>query len=530
MKKATDESSGPASPPVARRRHRPDFPLLVILAVGIALRFIALGRQSFWHDEIDSVMTASGGPGDGLLEIILNIHGPLYLVLLKGWMALVGDGEGAIRILSALLGSVGLVLFYRAGLRLVGRAAALAGLALLAVSPYFLWYSQEARNYALLFDVGLLAVPAFLADIERRTRGTFAATLITTVAACLANLSGFFLLAFHAVYGLTAGRREGYPIRRLAVLLLVAVVVLSPWILRAGGTTGELHLGRPEEGSSVLAVKGESPPGLLSIPFTFYSFSLGFSVGPSIEELKIHGAAALVPHLPYLISAAGLFGLLALWGLIAVRKSARLFWILLLWASIPVALMLFLSALNLKAPNPRYASLAFAPYLLLIAWGVVAIRYRVVRAVVLILLLLVSLRSDYQYFTNPRYWRPNVRGAGELLRREGRADDVFVAYSLIYPVTYYMRGFAPMVRPRVSDFADEASMERWLRLSVGDRERMWIVQCHGWWMDPQDRFLGLCRRIMIPAGEWRLTGVPIYLFERPPDWESPGDEAGEPET
>ncbi len=491
---------------------------VLILIAGIALRFVALGQQSFWRDEIHSILRALGGEDGSLIPAITDIHGPFYFTLLRGWIELLGQSEVAVRALSAVLGSVGLVLFYQVALRRLGRRTALFALALLAASPYYLWYSQEGRNYALFFDVGLLAVVAFVAEVDRRSVKTFGLALIATVLACLSNLSGFFLLPLQGLVALHAIRTRRYSFWRLVIFMVVAVAVLSPWLLRSTQETGEVHLGRPGEGSGVAAVQGEAPPGFLSIPFTFYNFSLGTTMGPSVEELKIHRWPVLLPHLWYLVPCAGLFGWMALLGLRSVYKSKGPFTLLLLWTAVPVLMMAAVAMLNLKAPNARYASLALAPYFLLIAAGVAGIGNRVARYVILGLLLLIAAYSDVQYFTNSRYWRPDARGAGALIDEQARETDGVALYSLEGPLNYYVNVPVEIRKPMPRHFVTEQAMQDWLEAFLQDKERLWIVQCHGWWMDREDRFLKFTQRIMIPEEEWHFPGVPVYLFEKPDEW------------
>jgi uncharacterized membrane protein len=494
---------------------------LLILAIGVALRFFALAGQSFWYDEIHSILTARGAPDGSLSLPVLNIHGPLYLILLRLWMSVAGSSELAVRALSAVLGSLGLVLFYRVGLRLLGRSTALVALALLAASPFYLWYSQEARNYTLLFCLGLVAVPAFLDEMERRSAGTFLRSLLATAATCLSNLSGCFLYVLFGIYALTRRGRAAYPMRRLIALALLSALVLAPWILRGAGSTGELHLGRVDEGAGVMAVKGESPPGLLSIPYTFYNFSLGTTVGPSIDELKRRRIAALIPHLWLLIPAAAIFATAALRGLARAPASRRL--LLLLWIAVPVLMMASVSALNLKAPNSRYAFLALAPYVFVLAAGVTSFGSRAGRALMLAAILVLMGVADYNYFTDRRYWRPDARSAAHLLLKESRPGDAVVVYALDLTLRYYIGdeayGQVPakpikVVKPRHGVFVDEPTMEAWLAKNTAGARRVWVVQCMGWWVDPEDRFVGLCRQIMIPEGQWHFTKVPVYLFEK----------------
>jgi uncharacterized membrane protein len=509
------KTAGPGpdgAPPASRRPDRQDFAVLCILAAGIAIRFLALGQQSFWYDEIHSVAVARGEAGTGLTDVIFNAHGALYLVLLRGWMHVVGHTEFQIRLLSALLGSVGLVLFHQVTRRIAGRTTAIIALVILACSPYYLWYSQEARNYVLLFDLGLIAVPAFVNEVERRTRASFLLALLTIAATCLANLSGFFLLALYGSYALTAGRRLRYPVRRFFLLALLAAVILSPWIIRGAAWTGPLHLGVPQAGSDVPAIKGESPPGVLSIPFTLYEFSLGRTLGPSVDEFKLRRFAAMIPHLWVLVPAALLFALTAFQGARRAVGSARS--LLLLWLALPILLMAGLSLLNLKAPNSRYAFLSFAPYLILLAIGVSSIRRRTLRILVLAAIVLLSVWSDQRYFTDREYWRPDARGAGRLLTREAGPGDAVVVYALDYPLTHYVPGSMSFLLPGQSAFTDEQAAGAWLRANTDGRRRVWIVQCQSWWIDREDRFLQACRDSMTLEREWRFTKLPVYLFVR----------------
>lgn len=122
--------------------------LILLLAAG--LRFYRIDAQSLWYDEGNSARIAERS-----IQLILegaagDIHPPLYYLLLSLWRTVFGASETALRGLSAVSG-IGLVaLAWWLGRRLFGIRAGLAAAALLAVSPFAVYYSQEARMYALL--------------------------------------------------------------------------------------------------------------------------------------------------------------------------------------------------------------------------------------------------------------------------------------------------------------------------------------------------------------------------------------------
>jgi mannosyltransferase len=127
----------------------------LVLGIGALLRLATLGVQSLWLDEGVSFWTVNRSL-PGLIELLSDYIRPLFfLVLYPAY--LLGGQEWLLRLPSALAGVASLGLFYLLGQVLFDRPTALLATALLALSPLHLWYSQEARFYAL---VGFLALSA----------------------------------------------------------------------------------------------------------------------------------------------------------------------------------------------------------------------------------------------------------------------------------------------------------------------------------------------------------------------------------
>lgn len=136
--------------------------LYFILLLAASLRFYRLAGSSLWADEGNSVALARRSLAEIARRTAFDIHPPLYYWLLKLWITLFGDREIGLRSLSAVLG-IGLVyVTWRLGRRLynarVGRIAAF----IVAISPFQLYYAQEARMYMLLTLLAALTVWAAL--------------------------------------------------------------------------------------------------------------------------------------------------------------------------------------------------------------------------------------------------------------------------------------------------------------------------------------------------------------------------------
>jgi len=500
-----------------------DLTVLLLMIAGTVLRLLALGQQGYWVDEIRSVLIATGGAEREWAYPLWNIHGPLHLVILRLWMMLFGTGEVATRTLSVIFGVAAFPLFYRAALPLIGARAARFALALLVFSPFHLWYSQETRNYAMLFDVTLLALPLYLSEIERRTRGSFVAALAISVVACLTNLAGFFLLAIYGLLALTLGRAHRYPLTRLLALGLLVAVALFPWIIRAATQMGTPTLGRSSLPGEMV-VRGESPPGLQSIPFAFYIFSLGFSSGPSIHELKQDRWEVLKPLLPYLTVAMALFIGLAARGAWTLRRQRRMALLFGIWLVVPMVLMAAFSMFNLKAPNARYALASFVPFLMLLGLGIASFRSRWASYLALALLLAISARADFDYFMNPRYWRPDGRGVGALLTAEQQPGDLVISCGVPEPLKYYAPADLPVVRrpePRAQEPRD--ALPNWLAETTPGWKRIWYVKIDSFWGDPKFRLLNACNAALIADGRWEFEKALVARFIVPPDSTAPAD-------
>jgi mannosyltransferase len=123
-----------------------------LIVLGAGLRFATLGVQSYHHDEI---VTASRvlrvGFGHAMDAVGFSESAPpLYYALAWIWTQITGTGPWGLRSLSAIAGVATIPVTYLIGRELRERRAGLVAAALVAVNPMLIWYSQEARAYALL--------------------------------------------------------------------------------------------------------------------------------------------------------------------------------------------------------------------------------------------------------------------------------------------------------------------------------------------------------------------------------------------
>ena len=167
-----------------------------LVLLGVALRLYGLEQKIVWHDEVATRVLAAGATmaaqmqglyhaqvltagqvlqyqqvqqDTSVLTLIADLakhdpqHPPLYYVLAKVWVDLWGDSVYALRTLSVLFSGLGLLAMYWFVRELAARRrAALIAMLLLGVSPLFILYGQEAREYALWALTLLLSSAALL--------------------------------------------------------------------------------------------------------------------------------------------------------------------------------------------------------------------------------------------------------------------------------------------------------------------------------------------------------------------------------
>src|SRR2546423_5159150 len=159
MSRVTEESTDQTRELIGRT----DLVLVAVVVLGAVVRFWGLGSQSLWLDEWLTAKAASGSLSE-LFRHVSEHEGipPPYFLLVWGWVRLFGDGETALRAVSALAGAATVPVAYCivrefGQRRTVARVAAL----LVAVNPMLVWYSQEARPYGLVTFLSALSLLMF---------------------------------------------------------------------------------------------------------------------------------------------------------------------------------------------------------------------------------------------------------------------------------------------------------------------------------------------------------------------------------
>jgi mannosyltransferase len=213
MEAATLERGGPAAfaqslREAARARSRAFWVVAGLTVLAGVLRFATLGVQAYHHDEIVTASRVLRGSFFHAMDAVgfSESAPPLYYALAWVWTQVTGTGELGLRSLSAVAGVATVPVAYLLGLELRGRRAGLMAAALVAVNPMLLWYSQEARSYALL---ALLCAVSLLYCARAQRSGARRDFAFWGLASGLALATHYFAVFAIAAEALLLLRRRG---------------------------------------------------------------------------------------------------------------------------------------------------------------------------------------------------------------------------------------------------------------------------------------------------------------------------------
>jgi mannosyltransferase len=380
----------------ARTRALPVWwPLAALVILAAALRFPTLGLQSFWYDEaFTPVHVLHPGLGATLRSVVHTENTPpLWYVLIWACSRVLGNGAVALRSLSAIAGVASVPVAWGIGHELAGRRAAIVTAALVAVNPLFVWYSQEARAYALFVALVALAMLCFLRAERQPTPRRLAAFAVSGSLALLTHYFAVFLLLPMALWLLR--RREHLRVTAPAVGAIGAVGLALLPLISAQGGHGTQWIGRWALSSRLQA-----------IPQYYLTGYSGAPLGRGVELLVLLVILAGV--------ALGLRRTLdhkERWGaLIAIVLSAS-------GVLLPIALLAF----GADYLAPRNLVAAMIPLSALLAVVIAARRTAREGLAIAGTIALAFLVLSVDVFLSPRLQRGDWRGVARALASDHRS-------------------------------------------------------------------------------------------------------------
>lgn len=408
------------------------FLVIVFVIISLAISFYTLTRQSIRLDEAQSLWVAAKTIPGILAYISMDVHVPLYELILHSWLQIFGINIIWARILSYIFFIASLPVLYFVSRQATSKTIALLTVMLYSLSPFIVWYSFEARMYTLFTLVTCISHYFFLKIIktngQRGEVGYFFSTLL-----------GLFTHYF------------------FTLLILSQIVYLFIWIQDKKSEQWVIF----EEYKPKELLKNIFIPlflaGLFFVPWGIYFIIQGAAAAtqPLIPPSSVYNLLQTVINFLFGFQSATVQTLLiALWPLSVIpiffifskRKAEipfnniKYFIVVTLFPIILVFVISFIKPVFLI----RYLIFTAPSFFIIFSWILFQLSRQISQALLVLFAFIMLGFLFFQNASNATPVKEDYRGAANYISKKASAGDVIAISSpfTIYPFEYYYKGQA----------------------------------------------------------------------------------------
>ena len=346
---------------------------VIAILLGAFFRVYALDAPLFWQDEVATALRVTGHDAagyahvfDGKIHSLAEIrsfveldpaktpldvaatilredpqHVPIYYMLERGVIGVVGTSASAFRVLSVACGLLAIGLAFVLGRQIAGKRVGFVAASLVALSPIFILMSRQAREYALFADVALLATIAFVYALRRENLAAWIVYALCVVAGVYSDSLFPLIVIGHGVAAIAVNGLRSRAFVAWLGASLAGALTLVPWIVAA-----------QRAGSRVA---GSEEWIHRTYPFTILIEKTAFNLG----TLAFDGEYASLRLIVVALVGIALLGAFTIAGVRASRGLAR---------SLPLAIALPTPIVLAAADVATHSHFATVPRYLVASW------------------------------------------------------------------------------------------------------------------------------------------------------------------
>ncbi|HUD44803.1 MAG TPA: glycosyltransferase family 39 protein [Patescibacteria group bacterium] len=424
--------------PIIQKHHKHilfTISMFCLIGLAIIINYITVSSQSIRLDESQSLWAATKSIPALLTWTSQDVHVPLYNLMLHFWIQIFGTNIAVVRRLSFMFFLLTLPVLYKAFRQVSNYRVSLLAVTIFALSPFILWYSDEARMYTLFaFATGLnhlYFIKFYNSNGEKWKFGYFLSTML----GLFSHYFFFFLLVTQFIYMLgiiyfTKPRqlpllqkiqiRKGLIIRYVQIMLLCAVLFL-PWVMFV------LSSGAAANTQPLIPA-----PTTYNIFQAFINFLLGFP-STQVQTLVI----SLWPLIVLLF-----FFIFTRRRSMHIKNSGYF----LLTAFLPIVIVFAISFIR-PIFLSRYLIFVTPSLFFVCAWMLLSYSKRISSVLVTAFLVMMVSLLLYQNISNSTPVKEDYVGVSDYLDQNATESDVIAisAPFTIYPIAYSYTGQAGIV-------------------------------------------------------------------------------------
>lgn len=212
--------------------------LIFLLVCAAVLRFKKLGLESLWLDELHTMLESS--PSWSVQKLFdyltcCDVHPPLFYLTEKVMFMLFGYTEYVARVLPAIIGIACVWAMYKLGKEILNERLGLVAAAITCFNYFNIYYSQEARDYIVVWFLAILSFTYFIKLAKRLKRIDAIWYVISTTLLIYTHYYGILvifsqlLIFLVLIAGEEKSKRKKFFVTFLVAELAILVLYL-PWL------------------------------------------------------------------------------------------------------------------------------------------------------------------------------------------------------------------------------------------------------------------------------------------------------------
>lgn len=406
-------------------RNRYLYILILIIFVGIFLRIYNLGKQSIWLDEAGAYLRAQRTVSELWSGQIKESNPPLYDILFHFYLkATAKKDEFSVRLFPAIFGILFIPLVFIAGRHIFNRKVGLFCALLAAVSPYHIYYSQDAKMYTFFSALSLISFFLYYLSLEKNKIIYWAGYSVATISLIYSHNYG--ILLFLGQIAIYAFFYRKYP-KNLFRVFLSQLIIISTFIPRISYLYYQLSI---DQNPWILAPK----------PVDFFTTFMHFSLLSWHMPLTRNVIILLAVILPIYAFLLGM----AIFARDKVADNNKYFSnydktvFLSCYLFIPLLLAFSLSFVQPIYLAGRYDMSVFPAFCLMIGFGWGKIKKRGLRNTLLAIIVISSFLYLPNYYSV--FIKSNDRVIADYIQKNMDKEDVLIfTDSSLPPFRYYWK-------------------------------------------------------------------------------------------
>ena len=369
--------------------------LIIIIVLASSLRLVGVTHENLCQIELHHTFRIVNSNIKESFNV--DIHPPLYYVLMHFWVKIFGFSDFSLRYPSVIFGILSVVVTFMLARELFNQKIALLSSYFVGMSEFVIFNSKEARHYSMLLFLATLSTYYFVKFLKSKRSNTFLYILVSVLAIYTHYYFIFVIVLQNLLFVLFYDRNKLFSwIKTQALILLLFIPQLIRFVQQAMFISSNSWY-------------GNSIP-IRELTFMFESFN------------NQTGNLGLIIF--------GFFFLVGLFDLIKHNKNKRIIvkkssFIMLIMFVGPLLLSIITSLTLFNTFGlARFFIYIIPPYYIIISKGILKIKNKNLLTIILIIITLLLGQSVYtQWTTN---YKTEWKEAAHFLEENTNNSDVII--------------------------------------------------------------------------------------------------------